>query len=270
MSRSSQSRRRPTLRPILRPTMRPMVLASLIALAVSACAQQPPPAPMQPGPTSPAPLVAPVPAPAPMPMADAAPTSSVTGRIERWLLNPNGDVDGLLLADGTQVSFPPHLSAAVLQLLKPGDAVVVSGWRAPNLPLMHAASLTASAGGRSVVDQPPMPGMQPPRDPGSLTAMSASGRVVRVLYTDRGDANGALLDDGQIVRFRPQPAGSSAPLQVGDSLSARGWGTRNAQGSAFEATALGSSPDKLQELFAGPGRDPRGRGGPLPPPPPAP
>jgi len=245
---------------------RTVTLAGLVLLAVTACAQQPPAPAAQSMPAGPAPFGAPARS-GPM---DAAPSASVTGRIERWLVNPNGDLDGLLLADGTQVSFPPHLSTAVLQLLKPGSTVVVTGWRAPDVAVIRASSLTAQASGRSVIDQPPMPGMRAPRDPGSLTAMSATGRVARVLHTDRGDVNGALLDDGQIVRFRPQPPGSPAPLQVGATLSARGWGTRNAQGSAFEATALGPSPDSLQELFAGPGRDPRGRREPRPLPPDAP
>ena len=125
---------------------------------------------------------------------------------------------------------------------------------------MRASTLTATAGGRSVADQPPAPGMAPlPRDPDSLTSMSASGRVERVLYTDRGDANGVLLDSGDIVRFPPQAgAGTAAPVQVGATLAARGWGTRNTLGTALEATAMGSSPESMRALFAGPGRMPGG------------
>lgn len=189
----------------------------------------------------------------------AAPTSDITGRVQQWLMNPNGDVDGLLLADGTQVGFPPHLSATMLQTLKVGDNVRVRGWRMPNGPVVRASSLTATASGRTVADQPPAPGAMPraPRDPSALTAMSASGRVKQVLYTDRGDANGVLLDSGTIVRFPPRAGAGMAPmLKVGSTLSARGWGSRNAQGSALEATGIGASADTQQDLFAGPGREP--------------
>ena len=252
---------------------RATAFAALLLIGASAFAQQvaPPISPASPG--------AP---PRPMAAMTDAPASAITGRVQQWLMNPNGDVDGLLLADGTQVGFPPHLSASVLQTLKVGDSVRVSGWRMPNVALVRAASLTATASGRTVTDQPPAAGATPPvpappRDPSALSAMSASGRVKQVLYTDRGDANGVLLDSGTIVRFPPHVGVGMAPmLAVGSSLSARGWGTRNAQGSALEATGIGASADTLQDLFAGPGREPpsprdgpRGPRGMRPPPPPA-
>lgn len=245
---------------------RPAALAALLLLGTSAFAQMPPPPPPA----------------APVDATTAAPV--VAGRVQQWLVNPSGEVDGLLLADGTQVAFPPHLSASVLQTLKPGDNVQVSGWRAPNAPVVRASTLTATASNRSVTDQPPALGSPPPppRDPRALSAMNASGRVARLLYTSRGDANGVVLDNGTIVRFPPHVGAQLATtLQPGSALHARGWGSRNAQGNALEATAIGSTADGMRELFAGPGTEPpppRGPGGPggprgpraerpLPPPP---
>lgn len=219
-------------------------LAAIALGAASAFAQQPPPAPP----------IAP-----PPPPAEATPAAPLlTGRIQQWLVNPNGEVDGLLLADGTQVAFPPHLSAEVLRTLKPGETVQVAGWRAPHVPVVRAASLTASATGRSVADAGPGPGgMPPPREPSALVAMSASGRVARLLYTDRGDPNGVVLDDGAIVRFPPHVGASLTPmLQPGSTLFAKGWGSRTAQGNALEATALGGAANEMRELFAGPGAEP--------------
>ena len=34
----------------------------------------------------------------------------ISGTFERFLLNPHGDADGMILADGTEVHFPPHMS----------------------------------------------------------------------------------------------------------------------------------------------------------------
>lgn len=214
--------------------------------------------------------------PAPRPWAQAqaeAAAPTVTGRLQQWLLNPNGEVDGFLLADGTQVALPPHLSAELLQAAKPGDSVQVSGWRTPGLPVLRATSV--AAGGRSVEDTPPVPGARGPREPGALTAMNASGRVARVLYSGRGDANGLLLDSGSIVRFPPHVGAVLMPwLQPGTTVHARGWGSRSAQGSALEATAMGPTAESMQELFAGPAgglgskggpRGPRGPRGPQPP-----
>ena len=194
-------------------------------------------------------------------------TSVVTGRIQRWLVNPNGDVDGVLLNDGTQVGFPPHLSTAVTTAFKVGDNVQVDGWRAPNVPVVRAASLSMPGGGRRVVDTPPTAGAQPraPREPGALTAMNASGRVDRLLYTDRGDVRGVLLDSGTIVRFPPHVGASyAATLTPGAAVEARGWGTRGASGNAIEATAMGTSQANMRELFAGPGSEPPPPGGPAP------
>lgn len=208
--------------------------------------------------------------PAARPWAAAqANAPAIAGRLQQWLVNPNGEVDGFLLADGTQVAFPPHLSAALLQLAKPGDSVQVGGWRTPGLPMLRATSVTA--GGRSVEDTPPAPGARAPREPGALTAMSASGRVARVLYSGRGHANGVLLDGGGIVRFPPHVGAVLMPwLQPGATVHARGWGSRNAQGSALEATAMGPTAESMQELFAGPAGRPGPHGGPRGSLPPAP
>ncbi|RCW70562.1 hypothetical protein [Pseudorhodoferax soli] len=41
-------------------------------------------------------------------------------------------------------------------------------------------------------------------------------------------------------------------LQPGTTVHARGWGSRSAQGSALEATAMGLTAESMQELYAGP------------------
>lgn len=204
--------------------------------------------------------------PPPPPVAAPEADTVATGRVQQWLLNPNGEADGLLLADGTQVAFPPHLSAAVMQALRPGDTVQVRGWRAPQVPVVRMQSL--SANGRSVIDEPPAPGMLPPRrDPTALSAMTADGRIERLLYNDLGDVHGALLADRTIVRFPPHiGAAYGAQLQPGAQLYARGWGTRGAQGTALEATGMGPTASTVREVFDGPRRGPgRGPAAPRPP-----
>lgn len=204
--------------------------------------------------------------PPPPPVAAPEAETVATGRVQQWLLNPNGEADGLLLADGTQVAFPPHLSAAVMQALRPGDTVQVRGWRAPQVPVVRMQSL--SANGRGVIDEPPAPGMLPPRrDPAALSAMTADGRIERLLYNDLGDVHGALLADRTIVRFPPHiGAAYGAQLQPGAQLYARGWGTRGAQGTALEATGMGPTASTVREVFDGPRRGPgRGPAAPRPP-----
>lgn len=203
------------------------------------------------------------PAPPPPPrarrLADEA-TQVTSGRIQHWLVNPNGDADGIVLADGTQVAFPPHLADDVTGLAKVGDTIQVTGWRAPGVPVMRAQSL--SANGRTVTDRPPEGVPRPPREPGALAALSASGKIERLLYNDRGDAHGVVLSDHTIVRFPPHVGASLAgQLTVGSGLYAVGWGTRGKHGAALEATQLGASADSLRDVFGPP---PAMRGTPLP------
>src|ERR1700751_3611530 len=44
-----------------------------------------------------------------------------TGAVRRLLVNPQGEVDALLLADGTIVKFPPHVSQELVAAVRVGD-----------------------------------------------------------------------------------------------------------------------------------------------------
>ena len=51
---------------------------------------------------------------------DPACLPETKGVVDRFLINPRGDADGLLLKDGKEVHFPPHMSAAILAAVKTG------------------------------------------------------------------------------------------------------------------------------------------------------
>ncbi|MGO9935640.1 MAG: hypothetical protein ACLPV8_28055 [Steroidobacteraceae bacterium] len=190
-------------------------------------------------------------APSP-PGAVAAPV--VTGRIKTLLMNPNGDIDGLLLTDDTQVNFPPHLSEALLQIARIGDTVSVQGFRGYGAGVLHATVITNTSSGRSMIDEPPAPDRQPP--PLALTAITASGHVSQLLHADMGEVNGALLDDGTIVRF-PPPFGVQLQnvLQPNVQLTATGFGTQKGLGRALEATSLAINGQAAISVY-GPGPAP--------------
>lgn len=222
--------------------------AALAATALAAVAVA---APAQPGPLPPPPPGAAVPPP-PFAQPAALEQATASGRVQRWLPNPNGEADGLLLQDGTQIAFPPHLSDALTGWLRPGDPVEVSGWRRADTPVLRASVVRSQ--GRAMEDTPPAPGMRPPPPrQDALAPLRADGRVARVLVNSRGDAHGLLLDDGAVVRFPPHMAAAVAPLlRPGATVSARGWGTRNALGTSLEAAQLGATPDALQDMLRGP------------------
>jgi hypothetical protein len=201
----------------------------------------------------------------PPPVYGTAATPVATGRIAQFLINPNGDVDGLLLADGTQVNFPPHLSVPLLEIARVGDTVSVQGFRGYGAGAVHAAVITNTATSRSMVDQPPSPD-RPPPPPAALTALNANGRVVRLLHADMGELNGAILDDGMIVRF-PPPFGVQlqSVLQPNVQLTASGYGTQNAYGRALEATSLAINGQAPITVYGPESMPPPGPGGPPPP-----
>jgi hypothetical protein len=174
----------------------------------------------------------------------------VTGRIKTLLMNPNGDIDGLLLDNDTQVNFPPHLSEALLQIARIGDTVSVQGFRGYGAGALHAMIITNTSSGKSMIDQPPAPDRPPPP---ALAAITANGHVSQLLHGDMGEVNGALLHDGTIVRF-PPPYGVQLQnvLQPNVQLSATGYGTQNGYGRALEATTLAINGQAAISVF-GPG-----------------
>jgi hypothetical protein len=51
----------------------------------------------------------------------------VTSGVDRFLVNPRGDTDGLVLTNGLEVHFPPHILAEVLAVVRAGDRITIYG-----------------------------------------------------------------------------------------------------------------------------------------------
>ncbi|WP_419728748.1 hypothetical protein [Lichenicola sp.] len=199
------------------------------------------------------------------------------GVVGQYDLTPRGDVDGLILQDGTEVHFPPDLGPQVVALLKPGAAVTIRGLKARTLPLVQALSLTEDASGHSIVDDASRnrPGrLPPPPPPPQIADPSLVQGVIRMqLHGPRGDLNGVLLQDGTMVHLPPPEADRLADqLKPGQSIAARGEGVQDQRGHVIAATAIGADPQHLAELAAPPPPPPPPPGNPggPPPPPPAP
>jgi hypothetical protein len=190
-------------------------------------------------------------APPPAPPSVGAPSSSpgnfpyeiqqlpqLKGTVARYTLKPRGDVDGLLLSDGTEVHFPPHMSAQVVYAIKPGDAITVRGQKAYNMPLIDAVAISNDASGLTVVDR------GPDRGPRAMAwadqLISAQGRVQAVLHGKRGEVNGAILEDGTILRLPPPEAERFAALLMpGQSINAQGNGLVTPLGRVIDVQAIG-------------------------------
>ena len=61
------------------------------------------------------------------PAAYAQPVISLQGKVAAYLINPFGEIDGLVLDNGTLAKTPPHMSGNVTELVKPGDSVTLQG-----------------------------------------------------------------------------------------------------------------------------------------------
>jgi hypothetical protein len=221
-----------------------------ILLATAAFAQAPPPPPVPP--TSPA--------------FTQQQLATINGTLARFTLTPRGDLDGLILNDGTEVHVPPHLSAELTAAVRPGDTVSISGYRSPTFALFIATSVTNTANNKTVVDRgPPPPGFAPPPPPPGMPApgaqnASVQGRVQTLLHGPAGDVNGALLDDGTVLRMPPHVAYQLASLLApGQSIAAQGWELDTAYGRVVDVQAIGASAAQLSPIMPQPGgpRPPR-------------
>ena len=66
---------------------------------------------------------------------DTSQLPETRGTVKQYTLTPRGDVDGLILNDGTEVKLPPHLTAQVVFAIRPGDEVSIRGLRARAIAL---------------------------------------------------------------------------------------------------------------------------------------
>jgi hypothetical protein len=168
------------------------------------------------------------------------------GTVRVFTMTPVGDLEGLVLTDGNEIHVPPHLSAQLAAAVHPGETVRVLGWRT-NVPNFVVATGLTGQRGQSVVDQgPPPPGMRPPPPPPGQPALGAQqstirGRIQQALHGPAGDVNGALLEDGTILKLGPPVAWqASTTLEPGQSVTAQGWIISNAFGRVMDVQSVGS------------------------------
>jgi hypothetical protein len=190
--------------------------------------------------------------------SNAAPVA--IGVVKRFVINPYGEVDGVLLEDGTLAKYPPHMASELTATVKLGDTISIRGFR-EYAGTVKALVITNDATNRAVIEHPPTPGigMMPKHLRfATLARLQASGKVERALYGKKGEVNGVMLDDNTVVRFPPHAIYQFATqLQLGQTVAVEGLGTQNEYGRAIEAISIGASPQTLQPIYNRPiGRAP--------------
>jgi hypothetical protein len=197
-------------------------------------------------------ITAPPPPPPGAPAFDAQQLPETRGTVQRFTLTPRGELDGFLLADGTEVHLPPHLSDQLAAAVRPGDAVSIRGYRSPAAPLIVATTVTDGSTNQTVVDQgPPPPGVHPPPLPPGVPSpgahqLSLNGRVQTSLYGPAGDLNGAVLYDGTIVRMPPREAYQFGGLLTpGQMVIVQGFALNTSYGRVIDAQAIGPASAQM-------------------------
>jgi hypothetical protein len=184
------------------------------------------------------------------PAYDPGQLPAIHGKVGAYSLTPRGDVDGLILTDGTEVHLPPHLGTQLVFAVRPGDDVTIHGLRARAISMVQAMSVSNDATGSTVTDTGPGD-PHGPRDPAQM--LTAQGRIKQQLHGPQGDLNGVLLDDGTIIRLPPPEAQRhAAELAPGAPVYATGDGFAGPLGRMIAAQSLGPSPNQLTTIAAPP------------------
>ncbi|MBN3760862.1 hypothetical protein [Burkholderia sp. Ac-20365] len=170
------------------------------------------------------------------------------GTVTRFLLNPHGELDGLVLGSRQpqQIHFPPHLSRQITRHVSVGDEIRVRGIKPRSADMIAAVSVTTKTGKVILDEGPPHNGEKHQRPEAERRPMQASGEVVLSLFGPKGELRGALLDDGTSLRMPPHAATELASyLAPGTHVHAWGHGVGNRHGRTIEV-------DEIAELVEAP------------------
>ncbi len=185
-----------------------------------------------------------------------------SGVVDCFLLNGEGDADGLVLKDGMEVHFPPHMGGDVLDAIRTGSTVHVRGVRPRGVAMIAAVSIAAEEGVR-IVDNGPPEDDEARKAARKLahakrTKMEAQGVVRQLLHGPKGEVRGVLLEDGRAGRFPPQTVQDIGAMLVPNaSVLLRGEGMVTEYGTVIAVQEIGTSADDLRSIEARKPKDKR-------------
>src|ERR1700757_5004346 len=102
------------------------------------------------------------------PLAQMPLRTELEGTVLQYLLNPRGEVDGLLLGGRIVIKFPPHLARELIQVIRPKERVRVNGYREAD-KLLKGHVIANPATGRAIREIKPIP----PERAGAVGALQA-------------------------------------------------------------------------------------------------
>jgi hypothetical protein len=160
----------------------------------------------------------------------------------------------MILVNGVEVYFAPHLSAAVLTAIQAGDRITVYGVLPMAEPMIAAIIIEAANGTRIEDHGPPTQRLPSTMVNHRIKARETSrleveALVRRTLHGPNGETRGVLLDDGTTVVLPVHRSEDlSALLSPASWLTVRGAGLVTEMGTAIRADEIGKSVQTLRVL----------------------
>ncbi|MFM0217083.1 MULTISPECIES: hypothetical protein [Paraburkholderia] len=166
------------------------------------------------------------------------------GTVSQFLLNSHGELDGLILGNGRQVHFPPHLSGQIVKHISVGDKVRVRGVKPRAADIVAAVQLTSATGVEIVDEGPHGHGKKHEKPHANTRPIELSGEVKLSLYGPKGELRGALLSDGTSLRMAPHAADElSSYLAPGAHIQVWGHAVKNRYGKTVEVEHIAELVD---------------------------
>ena len=177
-------------------------------------------------------------------------TPAAQGTIRQYLIDPRGEVQGLLLSDGAQVTFTSRLQSDVSATMKLGTSIRIEGRRHRNFPLVEPDTMINTDSGAAIKVPSLLEGPLPQgKETLSVQQIHAKGAIERLLYERSGRVSGLTLEDRTQVWLPPDVNDAfRASLHVGDRIVLEGNGTENEYGRAMEPIAMGFQDGPLTPL----------------------
>jgi hypothetical protein len=175
------------------------------------------------------------------------------GIVDRYLLNPRGDINGLLLQDGSQMHITIRAAQDLTKTIQPGDHVRVHGRRVSDSLLIKPDVIINVTDGKSYTVPYRLDLPMPPREERpTVNEMKAAGTIEVLLYDPLKEVvNGALLSDGTQFRLPPDIGEHfHTSLRKHMDVEVRGYGIATPHGAALEAIAIGRKGHPLTHLDA--------------------
>lgn len=177
---------------------------------------------------------------------------AAVGTLERFILDPRGEVEGLFLADGTQLYITSRAADQLVSAFTPGDLVRVYGRHFGEERLVQADAVTNVTRGTTFTVPLRLDLPMQEQYKLSMTEMSAAGTIRAFFYHPlKKIVQGMLLSDETQIRLPPDASQElRRSFHIGDRLTVRGNGTINRFGRAVEALAIGRNSGALVPLDA--------------------